>query len=93
MNKQTNLLMEKLTTPLDAGGNAETAKRFLKGGYGQDGFGVADGAALNGSFALTGNQGYFTTDPTAGKKAFFNTVSQMKSFFKRRASRLKKQIK
>src|SRR3989338_1448375 len=35
---QARIIFEKLTTPLDANGNAELAKRFLRGGFGQVGF-------------------------------------------------------
>ena len=78
---KTFSIAEKLNTPLDAVGNKKMAARFLKGGYGQDGYGVPEGSAVNGSFAFEGEQGYYTAN---GKKAFLNTVKNMKDFFERR---------
>ncbi len=86
-------IFKALTTPLDAQKNPETAKRFLRGGYKQDGFGIPDGAAVHGSFALDGSQGYYTEDPAAGRKSFLKTVDSMKEFFRRREKRLGKPIK
>jgi len=90
------MIAEALSTPLDAHGNAETAKRYEKGGYEQDGYGVAEGAAVAGSFAFEGNQGYFTVDAggkETGRQAFLDTVTGMKQFFARRAERLGKPIR
>src|SRR3989338_5313425 len=88
-----NPIARKLTTPLNAQGNPDMAKRFLRGGYGQEGFGVPEDVAINGSFALEGRQGYYTHDPEAGKNAFVKTVQLMKAFFKTREQRLGKPIK
>jgi len=84
------VIAEKLTTPLDANGNTGMAASFLRGGYGQEGYGVQEGASVHGSFALTGNQGYYAQ---GGKEVFLNTVDSMQKFFKRRAERLGKPIK
>jgi len=78
---QAGKLAKKLNSALDAHKNTETAARFLKGGYGQDGYGVPEAAAINGSFAFEGNQGYYAKD---GKKIFLSTVKSMKDFFERR---------
>src|SRR3990167_5217214 len=86
---QARIIFEKLTTPLDANGNAELAKRFLRGGFGQEGFGVAEGAAISGSFALAGNQGYYAHHPkVGGKQVFFENVSYLREFFSRRGKRI-----
>jgi hypothetical protein len=77
-------------TPLDAKGNAGMAASFLRGGYNQEGYGVAEGASIHGSFALTGNQGYYAE---GGKEAFIGTVNSMRDFFERRGKRLGKSIK
>jgi|GEM_PF-2437882 phosphomannomutase len=81
----------RLHTPL-AAKSPEMAARFLRGGYKQDGWGVAEGAAVDGSFAIDneGNQGYYTT---AGREAFLSTVDNMKKFFERRERILGKPIK
>jgi len=82
--------------PLDARGNAGMTASFLRGGYGQEGYGVAEGAAIHGSFALVGNQGYYTQDASGretGKQAFLGTVNSMRDFFERRAQRSGKPIK
>ncbi len=85
------IILQKLTTPLSVPANkGEMAALFLKGGYNQPGYGVPEGAAINGSFALTGNQGYFAK---GGKETFISNVKEMKVFFARRKSRLGKPIK
>jgi len=86
----------KLIAPLDAKGNAKMAVSFLRGGYKQEGYGVAEGAAIHGSFALTGNQGYYAQDSVGreiGKQAFLDTVNSMAEFFKKRAQRSGKPVK
>ncbi len=80
----------KLTTPLNAKGNKDIAVSFLRGGYGQEGYGVAEKASIHGSFALEGNQGYYAE---GGKEAFLSAVNSMRKFFERRAKRLGKPIK
>ena len=77
-------------TPLDAKGDKAMAASFLRGGYNQEGYGVAEGASIHGTLALVGNQGYYAE---GGKEAFVGTVNSMKEFFKRRAERLGKPIK
>jgi hypothetical protein len=79
--QEAAMIAEKLGAPLDAHGSTKMAGYFLQGGYGQDGYGVPEGAAINGSFAFKGNQGYYTKE---GKKIFLNTVKNMKDFFERR---------
>jgi len=90
------MIAEALSAPLDARGNTEMAKRYEKGGYEQDGYGVAEGAAVAGSFAFEGNQGYYTVAPSGsrtGRRAFLETVASMKTFFSRREARLGKPIR
>ena len=87
---QANMLTEKLSTPLDAHGNPEMAKRFLKGGYKQDGYGVPEGSSINGSFNFKGEQGYYTD---MGRQVFLETVAKMRDFFKNRSDRLGKPIR
>lgn len=82
--------------PLDAKGNAVMTASFLRGGYGEVGYGVQEGASIHGSFALKGNQGYYAKDADGketGKQAFLDTVNSMRKFFERRAKRLSKPIK
>ncbi|MHB9155531.1 MAG: hypothetical protein ACYC5N_07540, partial [Endomicrobiales bacterium] len=83
-----SILAAKLNDkPLDARGNGDTAKAFLRGGYQQEGYGVAEGAAVNGSFAFTGDQGYYTKDARGvetGKQVFLEGVNRMREFFQRR---------
>jgi len=93
---QIDDLAKKLNAPLNAYGNAEMARRFLRGGYKQDGYGVAEGSAINGSFSFEGDQGYYVEDSSGkqiGKKVFLETVDKMKEFFKKRAKRLGKPIR
>ncbi len=77
------VVSQKLHTVLSAK-IPEDEKRLLQGGYNQAGFGVAAGAAIDGSFAIgdEGNQGYYVN---GGKEIFISTVESMKSFFKKRA--------
>ncbi len=56
-------------------------KPYLDGGMDGKGTGVGFGAAVDGSFALHGNQGYYTDE---GDKVFIGTVENMKAFFDRR---------
>ncbi|MCK4462807.1 MAG: hypothetical protein KAU58_00675, partial [Candidatus Omnitrophica bacterium] len=86
------VIAQRLHVPLDSHGNKNMAARFLKGGYKQDGYGVAEKAAIDGSFAIgkEGNQGYYVE---GGKETFLNTVKSMKDFFRRRAERLGKPIR
>lgn len=72
------LIARKLRTPLTGEGD------FLKGGYQQLGYGVPSGAAIDGSHAFEGSQGYYTP---AGKQAFLNAVQEMKRFFVRHAKK------
>ncbi len=95
---EAKILAEKLTTPLDAKGNAEMAARFLKGGYDQDGYGVPEGAAIHGSFAVKGTQGYYSEDVNpetgrTGQQEFVDGVNRLKKFFIKREERLGKPIK
>ncbi len=93
--KEAAILAEKLCAPLDAG-NPTMAARFLKGGYQQDGYGVPEGAAIDGSHAFKGTQGYYVKNAAGdetGKKVFMETVGKMKIFFKRRAQRTGKPIR
>ncbi|MBI4397119.1 MAG: hypothetical protein HY548_08495 [Elusimicrobia bacterium] len=83
------VIAEKLRTPLNSE-NPGMRKRFLQGGYRQDGYGVENGAAVDGSHAFEGTQGYYTP---AGKDVFLNTVAGMRRFFERRAERLGKPIR
>jgi len=87
---QTDELMKKLCAPLCAHGNVDMAKRFLKGGYKQDGYGVPEGSAINGSFSFEGEQGYYAEDSSgkqSGKRIFLETVDKMKRFFEKRPIR------
>ncbi|MCK5493511.1 MAG: hypothetical protein KAJ14_10415, partial [Candidatus Omnitrophica bacterium] len=88
--KESREIFIQLTTPLDSKDNKEMAARFLKGGYEQDGYGVEEGAANDGSYSLKGNQGYFTKE---GRETFLKIVADMKEFFKRREEKLGKKIK
>jgi len=101
------IIAEKLRTVLDAGGNADMQKRFLEGGYEQDGYGVPVGAAIDGSHAYEGSQGYFAKWTLLGwqwlsrlglvkengRDTFLETVGAMKDFFKRRENRIGKPIR
>ena len=71
---------EKLRIPLVSTGNPAGDKRFLQGGYQKAGYGVAAGSAIDGSFTLEGNEGYFAP---AGKKAFLSNVAAFRAFFER----------
>lgn len=80
-------IAEMLQTPLNAQGDSNMAARFLKGGFGQDGYGVAEGSAIDGSHAFEGDQGYYVKDAKGneiGKKVFLDTVNSMKEFFQSR---------
>jgi hypothetical protein len=55
-----------LRLPLN-GGNAD----YLKGGFRQPGYGVPSGAAIDGSHAFQGSQGYYTPE---GRKIFRDNV-------------------
>lgn len=85
-------LSKKLHTPLNANGNEELAKSFLKGGYKQEGYGVPEGASIDGSFSIgdEGSQGYYVDQ---SKDVFVSTVNSMNAFFARRAKRNGKPIK
>ncbi len=96
------LVGKALHTVLDS--NSPSAKDFLKGGFGQSGYGVAAGAANDGSHAIDGegNQGYYVSQTNvsngkdgfkSGQQVFVDTVNDMKAFFKRRAARIGKSIK
>ena len=90
------IVADNLRKPLDAKGNTDMASRFLKGGYGQDGYGVAEGAAVNGSDTFKGNQGYFIEDASGeqmGRQIFLQTVNSMREFFERRTKRLGRLIR
>ena len=78
---KTFSISEKLNSSLNAHGDKEMAARFLKGGYRQDGYGVPEGSAINGSFAFEGEQGYYAQD---GRKALLRAVKNMRDFFERR---------
>jgi hypothetical protein len=79
-----------ITTPLDAHGDPEVAKKFREGGYEQVGYGNSEGSAIHGTYAKKGNQGYYAE---GGEEAFLGTVNAMKDFFKRRAARNGKPIR
>jgi len=88
--KDAAVIAGKLRTVLDAKGNQAMAARFLKGGYLQDGYGVPEGAAIDGSHAFEGTQGYYAKNSAGeetGKKIFIDTVERMKAFFKKRGQR------
>ncbi|GEM_PF-4518918 len=89
--KAAKVVAEKLTSVLEAP-TTEMAERFRRGGYEQEGWGVSTGAAINGSFALSGDQGYFTEDKNAkgqtGKEVFLETVGAMQKFFDDRNNKL-----
>ena len=86
-----SVIGSKLRAILNAAGKtANMASRYLKGGYNQDGYGVPEGAAIDGSFAFEGNQGYFAEE---GKEVFLETVNKMRDFFKKRADRIGKPIR
>jgi len=93
---QIDNFMKKLCAPLCAHGNIDMAKRFLKGGYKQDGYGVPEGSAINGSFSFEGEQGYYAEDSCgkqAGRQVFLETVDKMRRFFKKRAKRFGKPVR
>ena len=103
-NLQGSTIDEIIHTPLDGRGNESMAKRFLEGGYRQSGYGVAAGAAVDGSFAIgtEGNKGYYVgkTDVKgpdgrylSGRDVFLSTVDAMKQFFVRLSRRNGKSIK
>src|SRR3989338_9262187 len=90
-------IQEAVHQPLD--GNSPHAADFLKGGYKQDGYGVASGAAIDGNFAIgkEGHQGYFVDEteikypdgrPKSGKRVFVDTVEAMKHFFDKREEKM-----
>ncbi len=78
--QEANRIAEKLRTPLKSTGVPETDHRFTEGGYKKPGYGVSVGAAIDGSFAFEGNQGYYAD---GGQEAFLGTVDTMKRFFNR----------
>jgi phosphomannomutase len=82
------VLENKLTTPLNAKGNADMSRGFTQGGYNQKGFGVPERASIDGSHSKgKGSQGYYVD---GGKEIFLAIVQQMKDFFKKREQRLGK---
>lgn len=83
--KEAAIIAQKLRTPLDSHGNPDAGKKFLQGGYLQEGYGVAEGAAIDGSHAFEGNQGYYAAQ---GKEVFLSTVQGMKDLFRRREKKL-----
>ncbi|MCX5667231.1 MAG: hypothetical protein NTY34_02840 [Candidatus Omnitrophica bacterium] len=85
------MIARKLHRPLKAP-SAEAAALFLRGGYNQPGYGISQGAAIDGSFAAgnEGDQGYFVR---GGREVFLENVKRMRDFFERRAGRLKKNIR
>ncbi len=88
--QQAQVIREKLTAPLYAAGNKDTAATFLSGGYLQSGYGVAEGAAIDGSHAFSGNQGYYAD---GGQEIFLSGVRRMKEFFRRRQQRIGRPIR
>jgi phosphomannomutase len=74
------IVAEKLRTPLKSTGDPEKDRKFKEGGYLQEGYGVSVGAAVDGSHAFEGNQGYYAE---GGKQAFLNVVNAMRAFFDR----------
>ncbi|MCX5679002.1 MAG: UTP--glucose-1-phosphate uridylyltransferase [Candidatus Omnitrophica bacterium] len=88
---------KKLHTPLDAKGDKALAAGFLKAGYNKEGktanigYGVEEGAVIDGSFATEGEgiQGYYVDKG----KQFLATIKDMRDFFARRAQILGKNIK
>jgi len=79
-----DIIDSKLHKPLK-GASADRAALFMQGGYNQSGYGVPEGASIDGSFAIgdEGNQGYYVN---GGKEMFLSTVDSMKDFFRRRAA-------
>jgi|GEM_PF-1478960 len=81
---EARMLAEKLRTPLNAQGDEALGSRFLQGGYRQEGYGVPDGAAIDGSHAFDGTQGYYVAgeqDHEVGGQAFLEMVRRMQGFF------------
>jgi hypothetical protein len=78
------LIAQKLRTPLRVSGDAAKDNDFRKGGYKQAGYGVSAGAAVDGSHAFEGNQGYYAE---GGEQIFVGGVEAMKRFFKRHAAK------
>ncbi len=94
--KEAAIIAGKLRAALNAGGDQAMAARFLKGGYQQDGYGVPAGAAIDGSHAFDGTQGYYAKNSAGeetGKKIFLDTVQKMKAFFKKREQRTGRPIR
>lgn len=68
-----------LNTPIPANQTPEVAANLLKGGYGEKGYGTPQGAAVNGTGAMEGIQGYGTQ---TGRKHFVDTVGKLTDFYK-----------
>lgn len=93
-NEGASVISAKTHTPLEAA-NPKMAAEFLQGGYNspdkpQLGFGVAERAAIDGSFAVEdeGNQGYYvnmTDRGMSGHDLFISDVAKMKKLFESRA--------
>ncbi|MBN2406513.1 MAG: DUF89 family protein [Elusimicrobia bacterium] len=76
----------------------EMSKLYLKGGYEQPGYGVPEGASIDGSHAVggEGTQGYYvgrTEDGRSGKQVYIDTVRSMRDFFERRRTRNGKPVR
>ncbi len=88
--RDAEIVLNHLTTPLETHlAKPGMIERFLRGGFGQDGYGVPAGAAIHGTYAKEGTQGYFVNSG----KAFFEGVKTMRDFFKKRAERIQKPIR
>lgn len=94
-NGDISVISAKIHTPLEAE-NPKKAAEFLQGGYNrpdkpQLGFGVAEHAAIDGSFAFgnEGDQGYYidmTDRGVSGHDLFISDVTKMKKLFEARAN-------
>jgi len=82
----------KLHTPLDAKGDEVMESDYLKGGYLKPGYDVAQGASVDGSFAIEkeGDQGYYVN---GGKEIYFKVIRDMVRFFADREKALGKPIR
>jgi len=90
--KEAQIIGQKLRTPLDAKGNASFMERFLQGGFWkkgqkkpQVGWGVPEGAAIDGSHADQGTQGYYRGEE--GQAAFLAIVEAYTKFFEKHEKR------
>jgi hypothetical protein len=92
MTEDNVLSLDKpLHAPLKTSDPARAAL-FMDGGYNRPGYGVPEGACVDGSFALggEGSQGYYVG---GGKEIFLSTTRAMRDFFSRREKRFGKPLK